>query len=661
MPIPHAVDVIGDFEQSWRDGDRRSVEECLAGCDELDDDDLLELVLTEARLRRDAGLPVDPGDYQARFPEQAESLRRLFEIEFALEEGSFPAEQIDSVAATRTVVPSESAAHALGLGEPPCTGLPTRYRVHRVLGRGGMGVVYLADDLDLGRPVAIKVPTLLDATGRARFLREARAVASLDKHPGICRIHDVGRTDDDRPYLSMEYVDGRNLLDICESRGRCDERETARIVSTVARSMARVHEHGVLHRDLKPANIMLDREGSPVVMDFGLARTSPEGSEDLTRPGMVMGSPKYMAPEQFDPRIGTLGPATDVYGLGGVMFRMLTGRPPVNGPVFAVLEQWARSEATETRAAALSEVDPALAALCRTALARDPNDRFASMDEFAAALDAWLGGEPTTPRIERREPRTRPWSRRTGFFSIVSALAVAAAAGIVAPLVGQRPGEPADAPRATARAHAIADDTDVTIGLEDVQVELSVWGERKPGLALDEPSALPLRNGDRVRFDVETTDPAHVYIVWIDADGRPAEVFPHDPERGPQEDVPRTHVHSPVERDRGWPVVGRTGMDTAVVLVRRTPHPDPTELIDRLQLAPQHEFNSPRESVDYAGGRAVVASVRGARHRGLGTKSVAIDDPVLRLVEELRDEFDVVRVVRVAHAGDGEPTADDER
>jgi serine/threonine protein kinase len=193
-----------------------------------------------------------------------------------------------------------------------------RYEIVRQLGRGGMGVVYLAKDKRLDRQVALKLPTLWgdeDAEFLHRFYREARAAAGL-RHPNICRVFDVGEHDG-QPYLTMEYLEGELLSEHLKGRqAPMEPPKAVRLVRELAQVMDAAHQQGIIHRDLKPANIMLDEKAGPIVMDFGLARREDRQESLRTRAGQQLGTPAYMPLEQFQGKVERVGPHSDVYSLG---------------------------------------------------------------------------------------------------------------------------------------------------------------------------------------------------------------------------------------------------------------------------------------------------------------------------------------------------------
>jgi class 3 adenylate cyclase/predicted Ser/Thr protein kinase len=311
-----------------------------------------------------------------------------------------------------TEIGTGRGAHMTASGDevPPLPEAFGRYAILRRLGRGGMGVVYLARDTELDRLVALKMPHLEGNDPdllRERFLREARAAALLH-HPHICPVFDVGAVGA-VPYLTMAYIEGQPLDEWAANQpGRPAELFVA-LVRTLALALAEAHAHGVIHRDLKPSNVLVDRRGEPVVMDFGLARRmqSHKGEERLTYPGAPMGTPAYMPPEQVLGQVEAMGPASDVYSLGVILYELLAGACPFDGPVGAVLARIV-AEAPRPPSALRPGLDPRLDAICLRALAKEPEKRFASMTEFARVLGDWLQGPHSSEGKQAPGPAPEP-------------------------------------------------------------------------------------------------------------------------------------------------------------------------------------------------------------------------------------------------------------
>ena len=263
-----------------------------------------------------------------------------------------------------------------------------RYEILRVLGKGGMGTVYLAHDSQLGRQVALKVPHFAhDADALERFYREARSAGRL-QHPHIVPIHEAGEVDGVH-LMTMAFIEGEPLTARVADYARRPPREAAALVRTLALALQEAHGQGVIHRDLKPGNIMMDRRGEPVVMDFGLAREVRTAAGGLSLPGTIMGTPAYMPPEQARGDVTAIGPGSDVYSLGVVFYELLTGRTPFRGNVTDVLAQHLRDEPPPP-SAFRPELGGHVDALCLKALAKEPSRRFLTMIEFAQALDEFL-------------------------------------------------------------------------------------------------------------------------------------------------------------------------------------------------------------------------------------------------------------------------------
>jgi serine/threonine-protein kinase len=286
-----------------------------------------------------------------------------------------------------------------------------RFRIVRELGRGGMGVVYEALQAQINRPVAIKVILAGEFATPAdlrRFQVETEAVAWLD-HPNIVPIHEVGE-EQGRPYFSMKLCPGGSLDDHLD-RYRADPRAAAQVAATVARAVDHAHRRGVLHRDLKPGNILLDAEGAPLVADFGLARRL-DSAPDLTRAGALLGSPPYMAPEQAAGNRGDLTVTTDVYGLGAVLYTLLSGRPPFRGETPLETLDQVRHRRPDPPTGPDGRLDRDLQTVCLKCLEKDPRDRYESAAALADDLERWSRGEPIRARPAGLGHQLWLWARR---------------------------------------------------------------------------------------------------------------------------------------------------------------------------------------------------------------------------------------------------------
>ena len=257
-----------------------------------------------------------------------------------------------------------------------------RYRLERRLGSGGMADVWLAQDVELGRPIAIKVlhdRFAQDAQFVERFRREAAAAAGL-KHPNVVGVFDRGQVEDTY-YIAMEYVEGSSLKDLID-RG-LNVAQAVEITRQILAAERFAHEHGIVHRDIKPQNVIVDPAGRVRVLDFGIARA---GASEITQTGSVMGTAQYLSPEQAQGLDVT--PSSDLYSTGVVLYEMLTGRVPFDGDSAVAVALKQVSEQAAAPSALNPAVPPALDAVVLRALAKDPANRFTSAEEFSRALDA---------------------------------------------------------------------------------------------------------------------------------------------------------------------------------------------------------------------------------------------------------------------------------
>jgi predicted Ser/Thr protein kinase len=360
---------------------------------------LRELIEVELEARTSLGESPGEAVYLKRFPNQDAVVRQAFQ----------------SFSATMQTVNSPSTSDVFGLDPgptrlasseaKPSTGifsaqlkdsdLPRefgRYQLTRLLGRGGMGIVFRAEDRQLGREVALKMPLFPDQPElaeelRSRFHREARVMASL-RNSTLCPVYDVGELDGAH-FLTMPLLEGSTLRDLLREHSAHPPTHVAAVLMKLAQGLAEAHRAGVVHRDLKPSNIMVDENHEPIIMDFGLAHRRADGDVSITRSGDVVGTPHYMSPEQLRGNTAEIGPATDVFSLGVIGYELLTGQRPFQGSLAEVAAGILKDD-PEPPSLIKHEVDSSIEAICLKAMARDAASRYVNAEELAAALQDYL-------------------------------------------------------------------------------------------------------------------------------------------------------------------------------------------------------------------------------------------------------------------------------
>jgi len=312
------------------------------------------------------------------------------------------------------------------------------YELLEEIGRGGQGVVYRAHQKSLNRTVALKVIGLGPWTAEThlkRFRREAEAAAHLE-HPSIVPIYEVGERDG-QCYFSMKFVEGGQLDEVVRRKPLSIQRAVG-LIAKVARTVHYAHEHGILHRDIKPGNILIDGKGEPHLTDFGLARLV-EAESTITGTLEVLGTPSYMAPEQAVGNNTKLTNATDVYGLGAVLYQLLTGQPPfAGGTTYETIKLLLDTEPRQPRLLN-PKVDRELSTICLKCLEKDPQRRYSSALALAEDLEHWLKHEPIQAKPSGLLTHGQKWVRRNPSTAVLTILLVASAVGLSVTVWNRRP------------------------------------------------------------------------------------------------------------------------------------------------------------------------------------------------------------------------------
>jgi len=386
-------------------------------------------IIDELMLRweaaRQQGRELRPEDLCAECPQRANELRLRIRAVLTMEQvlGVNPRDP------EVTGPPDSARVAADGPADELLPRIPG-YEIIRVLDQGGMGIVYQARQTDLGRTVAVKMISgvRLGPTQVARFRAEAEAAARV-QHPNLVQIFEVGQVGG-RPFFSMEFVDGGSLAQQLAHDRPCPRR-AAELILTLAQAIHTAHERGIVHRDLKPSNVMLTAAaasfaGIPKITDFGLAKRLDDDSGH-TRTGEVLGTPSYMAPEQAAGKKDQIGPATDVYSLGAILYELLAGRPPFRGasPLDSLRLVTTQEPLAPSRLAPATPRD--LEAICLKCLQKSPGSRYGSAQALADDLRRFLNGQAVTARRNGSFQRAWKWVRRHP-----QGLALAAALGALA-------------------------------------------------------------------------------------------------------------------------------------------------------------------------------------------------------------------------------------
>ena len=387
-------ETIVRFTDELRSGTRPQIEDYLAEIASPWRDALFSALLrAELEVQSDGDEPlfIFRQQYLERFPDRKKVIERLFsdmEARATTVSHTDPATQpVETIAAPVSTAVVQAAKVA-----DPAQSMMGRFRVIRELGAGANGQVFLAHDPNLGRDVAIKIPhpdRLRSEHDVERFLRTARAAAQL-RHENLCPIYEVNDVPGNY-YLVMAFIKGKPLSHFLADQKQLPIRQAVLIAKMLATAMVEPHQKGIVHRDLKPDNIQIDSDRrAPVIMDFGLARFEQADSPQLTHDGQLLGTPYYMSPEQALGHNDQIGPASDLYSLGVILYEMLTGQRPITGRTVGEVLKNVHMQQPIPPKQHRPQIDQKLNDLCLKAIAKSPGDRFASMTEFAKELSSYV-------------------------------------------------------------------------------------------------------------------------------------------------------------------------------------------------------------------------------------------------------------------------------
>lgn len=411
IAVANEIDAVCDaFERAWQSGYPPSIEDFLDRCVLPARERLLtELLLVDREFRIKRGESVTRLDYHRRFPDYSIAIDA---IDFA------------------TIVERRSVRRITSLAPSPLQNSRlARFELLEELGKGAFGTVWKARDSQLRRLVAIKMPRheRLCETDRVRFVREGQAIAQL-RHPNIVAVHEVG-DDPNGTYLVTEFIDGLNLREwLCQHRPNPEE--AAELTAQIAEALHHAHELGVIHRDLKPANVLIDRKQLPHITDFGLAKWTADNVQ-YTIEGDVLGTPAYMSPEQARGEASNVDRRSDVYGLGALLYEMLTGQPPFQGELAAIIHQVIYDEPVSPRKTA-PNIPRDLETICIKAMEKDLHRRYPSAQEMAVDLRRYLRNEPILARRVSIAERSWRWlCRRPAVAASFALILTVVLAGLV--------------------------------------------------------------------------------------------------------------------------------------------------------------------------------------------------------------------------------------
>lgn len=487
------IDIVCDrYEDEWCCDQIPNVNNFLEYCDPALQESLLEeLLLVDRELRSTAGLPVSRADYLARYPEHSTVVNSLNFSTIA-----------DQPLQQRTLISylaGDRFAH---------------FELIELLGQGSSGIVWKAFDIKLRRHVALKLPRLehMSEPESIRFRREGQTCAQL-QHPNIVAVYEVG-VENDQLFIASELIDGGTLRDWLNQNRRLHRNDVATLTIQLAEALQHAHDRSIVHRDLKPANVLIDPAGKPYITDFGLAKWNNQ-SVDMTVQGHLLGTPAYMSPEQA--RGDALGadPRSDIYGLGAILYELLTRQPPFTGNMTSVIHHVTHCQPVNARRIDAT-IPSDLETICLTAMQKRPADRYQSMQSFADDLKRFLVGEPILARpLGVLKRGWRLMNRRKALVGMMMASLVAAGSLGMAAMLAEK-------------NHAL-------LGFRKVTIATDPPGARVAFVPLNSETGVPdlERRVMASGFTPLSVDlmPGDYLVVAVMKDGRFHEVYRHVPEK----------------------------------------------------------------------------------------------------------------------------------
>ena len=484
------IDLIcDDFESAWKRGEQPQLEDYVSHHDELMRDALLaELLLVDHEFRTKRGEAFGRDDYLKRYPQYSTVIANLDFSTLPFEERHVP------IADTRA---GQSFAH---------------FELLEHIGEGASGTVWKARDRQLRRVVALKLPRLLTLSEaeKARFQREGQACAQLS-HPHIVQVHQVGDVNG-RLFIASTYIDGCSLRELLQRNPGISTLKAVSLVEQLAEALQHAHKRGIIHRDLKPANVLLDLANQPYITDFGLAKWIDQ-SVAMTVEGHMLGTPAYMSPEQARGDAQFADQRTDVYGLGAIFYEMLTGQPPFEGDIAAVVNRVINEEPCAPRQID-AKIPGELETICVKAMQKLPAERYQSMQALADDLRRYQRGEPILARkVSVFKKSWRFFNRRKALVGMVAACLLALGTFGALAIVAEKNHE--------------------MLGFRTVTIDTDPPGARVAFVPLNRETGEP--NMDRKvlapGFSPVEVDllPGDYFVVAVMLDGRFHEVYRHVP------------------------------------------------------------------------------------------------------------------------------------